>query len=120
MTHQRDVAKDAGEAHLGGVDISHLLDLVKPTRRNNDHWTSDEVRKLVKGVLELGVGRWTRVMSDYFPSTSIRTPTNLKDKWKNLVKACKGQVKPHKATARAIKGLKDQILKIDRESAVDT
>nr|XP_034570370.1 uncharacterized protein LOC117835111 isoform X3 [Setaria viridis] len=57
-------------------------------RKNNDHWTQDEVRLLVNGVSEYGVGKWRDVRTKYF-LTSIRTPVHLKDKWKNLVKACK-------------------------------
>ncbi|CAN6288095.1 unnamed protein product [Urochloa humidicola] len=57
-------------------------------RKNNDHWTQDEVRLLVNGVSQYGVGKWKDVKIQYF-STSIRTPVHLKDKWKNLVKACK-------------------------------
>uniref|UniRef100_A0A8I6Z6Z2 Myb-like domain-containing protein n=2 Tax=Hordeum vulgare subsp. vulgare TaxID=112509 RepID=A0A8I6Z6Z2_HORVV len=56
-------------------------------RKNNEHWTLDEVRKLVKGVKTYGVGRWTMVKSRYF-SSSVRDPSHLKDKWRNLLKAC--------------------------------
>ncbi|OEL31995.1 hypothetical protein BAE44_0006986, partial [Dichanthelium oligosanthes] len=42
---------------------------------------------LVNGVSEYGVGKWKYVKTKYF-LTSIRTPVHLKDKWKNLVKAC--------------------------------
>ncbi|PAN47124.1 hypothetical protein PAHAL_9G235700 [Panicum hallii] len=58
------------------------------TRKNNEHWKEDEVRQLVNGVSEYGVGKWKDVKTKYF-LTSIRTPVHLKDKWKNLVKACK-------------------------------
>ncbi|CAL4916960.1 unnamed protein product [Urochloa decumbens] len=57
-------------------------------RKNNDHWTQDEVKLLVNGVSEFGVGKWKAVKIQYF-TPSIRTPVHLKDKWKNLVKACK-------------------------------
>ncbi|KAF8722957.1 hypothetical protein HU200_022097 [Digitaria exilis] len=79
------------------VHCTHILGLQEPSRsggtkhiarKNNDHWTQDEVRELVNGVSEFGVGKWKNVKIKYF-LTSIRTPVNLKDKWKNLVKACK-------------------------------
>ncbi|KAF8722958.1 hypothetical protein HU200_022098 [Digitaria exilis] len=79
------------------VHCTHILGLQEPStsggtkhiaRKNNDHWTQDEVRELVNGVSEFGVGKWKNVKTKYF-LTSIRTPVNLKDKWKNLVKACK-------------------------------
>ncbi|KAI4971130.1 hypothetical protein ZWY2020_002044 [Hordeum vulgare] len=56
-------------------------------RKNNEHWTHEEVEKLVKGVKTYGVGRWTMVKSHYF-SSSVREPTHLKDKWRNLLRAC--------------------------------
>lgn len=46
-------------------------------RKNNEHWTHEEVEKLVKGVKTYGVGRWTMVKSHYF-SSSVRDPTHLK------------------------------------------
>uniref|UniRef100_A0A0E0ISM0 Uncharacterized protein n=1 Tax=Oryza nivara TaxID=4536 RepID=A0A0E0ISM0_ORYNI len=56
-------------------------------RKNNDHWTIKEVTNLVQGVSKHGVGRWTELKRDFF-STSIRTSVHLKDKWRNLLKAC--------------------------------
>uniref|UniRef100_A0ACD6AJ18 Uncharacterized protein n=1 Tax=Avena sativa TaxID=4498 RepID=A0ACD6AJ18_AVESA len=56
-------------------------------RKNNDHWTNGEVIKLVEGVETYGVGRWTKLKSHYF-SKSVRDPTHLKDKWRNLLRAC--------------------------------
>ncbi|KAF7110279.1 hypothetical protein CFC21_110415 [Triticum aestivum] len=56
-------------------------------RKNNEHWTHEEVKKLVKGVETYGVGRWTVMKSHYF-SSSVRDPTHLKDKWRNLLRAC--------------------------------
>ncbi|KAM0852121.1 hypothetical protein ACQ4PT_051985 [Festuca glaucescens] len=57
-------------------------------RKENEHWDPEEVKLLVDGVSELGVGRWTKLKSKWFPnSNSGRTAVNLKDKWRNLVKA---------------------------------
>ncbi|KAF7110280.1 hypothetical protein CFC21_110416 [Triticum aestivum] len=56
-------------------------------RKNNEHWTHEEVKKLVKGVKAYGVGRWTMVKSRYF-SASVPDPAHLKDKWRNLLRAC--------------------------------
>jgi hypothetical protein len=46
-------------------------------RKNNDHWTEDEVRQLVKGVSFYGVGKWGYVKRKYFQA-SIRTTYHLK------------------------------------------
>ncbi|XP_040383937.1 uncharacterized protein LOC102701027 [Oryza brachyantha] len=56
-------------------------------RKNNAHWTLNEVAKLVKGISKYGVSRWTKLKRDYFPE-SLRTAVHLKDKWRNLLKAC--------------------------------
>ncbi|RLN18215.1 hypothetical protein C2845_PM02G14100 [Panicum miliaceum] len=58
--------------------------------KDNDHWTEDEMIELVDGVSRKGIGRWSKVKGDYF-STSIRTAVHLKDKWRNLVRACKAK-----------------------------
>ncbi|KQJ96893.1 hypothetical protein BRADI_3g27663v3 [Brachypodium distachyon] len=59
-------------------------------RKNNDHWTTEEVIKLVEGVSKYGVGRWTELKKQKF-SSSVRTAVHLKDKWRNLLKACEGR-----------------------------
>ncbi|KAL6640998.1 hypothetical protein ACP70R_019179 [Stipagrostis hirtigluma subsp. patula] len=101
----------------------------KRTRKNNPHWTEDEVKMLVDGVSRFGVGNWTVIRESYFKG-SIRIPENLKaapihsqDKWTGLVRACgekvgsKKEVKAHKATLEIIEraGLKDKILSISRK-----
>ncbi|KAK1670466.1 hypothetical protein QYE76_058625 [Lolium multiflorum] len=53
-------------------------------RKNNEHWTPEEVKVLVDGVSELGVGKWSKLKKRWF-SDSIRTAVNLKDKWRNLL-----------------------------------
>ncbi|KAG2548794.1 hypothetical protein PVAP13_9KG215400 [Panicum virgatum] len=81
------------------------------TRKNNEHWTQYEVQQLVNGVSEYGVGKWKAMKEKYF-LTSIRTPVHLKDKWKNLVKACK------KENGRMLlpldQALLERIMEIDR------
>ena len=59
------------------------------SRKNNDHWTEDEMIELVVGVSKRGIGKWSRVKDDYF-STSVRTATHLKvqyylDYWRQHV-----------------------------------
>ncbi|CAL4925201.1 unnamed protein product [Urochloa decumbens] len=63
-------------------------------RRNNSHWTSKEVKLLVQGVSKFGVGRWSQLKKNYF-KTSVRTAVNLKDKWRNLLRAYKGNVQKY-------------------------
>ncbi|KAJ1254817.1 hypothetical protein BS78_01G222300 [Paspalum vaginatum] len=80
------------------------------SRKNNDHWTQDEVRNLVNGVSLYGVGYWRYVKEEYF-STSIRTTVHLKDKWKNLLEACKK--KNGRMLVPLEPSLVEQILEID-------
>ncbi|TVU30563.1 hypothetical protein EJB05_22193 [Eragrostis curvula] len=94
----------------------------KYTRKNNPHWTADEVDMLVDGLLRYGVGSWTKIKNAYF-DTSIRTPVHLKDKWKNLREACgpevrsKKKVKPQKATQNILQRMKGKIIKIETHTA---
>ncbi|CAL4933828.1 unnamed protein product [Urochloa decumbens] len=64
------------------------------TRRNNSRWTAKEVKLLVQGVSKFGVGRWSQLKKNYF-KTSVRTAVNLKDKWRNLMRAYKDNVQKY-------------------------
>lgn len=67
------------------VEVSHLFSVAntlktggeKCTRRNNEHWTEEEMTKLVNGVSKEGMGKWSIVKKNYF-SASIRTSMHLK------------------------------------------
>ncbi|KAF7111522.1 hypothetical protein CFC21_111528 [Triticum aestivum] len=61
-------------------------------RRNNDHWTSEEVKALVDGISAYGAGQWAKLKNERFP-ISIRMAKHLTNKWRNLVKAFTGNVK---------------------------
>ncbi|KAL7617871.1 uncharacterized protein LOC111915216 [Lactuca sativa] len=50
-------------------------------------WTVTEVKKLIDGVAHFGVGKWTHIKKLLFSSSVHRTPVDLKDKWRNLLKA---------------------------------
>ncbi|CAH9127894.1 unnamed protein product [Cuscuta epithymum] len=56
-------------------------------RKHHRLWTTSEVRKLVEGVSQCGVGKWSQIKRLYFSSSDYRTPVDLKDKWRNLLKA---------------------------------
>jgi hypothetical protein len=50
-------------------------------RENDKHWTPKEVKLLVDGVSELGVGHWTELKDGWFSDSNsgpVRTATNLK------------------------------------------
>ncbi|XP_051152370.1 uncharacterized protein LOC127266234 [Andrographis paniculata] len=56
-------------------------------RKHHRLWTISEVKKLIDGVAQYGVGRWSRIKKLFFSSSAHRTSVDLKDKWRNLLKA---------------------------------
>lgn len=56
-------------------------------RKHHRAWTLVEVIKLVEGVSRCGAGRWSEIKRLSFSSYSYRTSVDLKDKWRNLLKA---------------------------------
>ncbi|KAK9734456.1 hypothetical protein RND81_04G141200 [Saponaria officinalis] len=56
-------------------------------RKHHRAWTLTEVVKLVDGVSRFGPGRWSEIKRLSFSSYSYRTAVDLKDKWRNLLKA---------------------------------
>ncbi|XP_057797125.1 uncharacterized protein LOC131013123 isoform X2 [Salvia miltiorrhiza] len=56
-------------------------------RKHHRPWTLGEVVKLVEGVSKYGAGRWSEIKRLAFASYSYRTSVDLKDKWRNLLRA---------------------------------
>ncbi|KAG2728685.1 hypothetical protein I3760_01G216600 [Carya illinoinensis] len=63
-------------------------------RKHHRAWTLVEVMKLVEGVSKCGAGRWSDIKRLAFASYSYRTSVDLKDKWRNLLKASFAQAPP--------------------------
>ncbi|KAG9441761.1 hypothetical protein H6P81_017615 [Aristolochia fimbriata] len=60
----------------------------KATRRKHHRlWNLSEVMKLIEGVSRFGVGRWTDIKRMLFAASAHRTSVDLKDKWRNLLRA---------------------------------
>ncbi|XP_042499376.1 uncharacterized protein LOC122077491 isoform X2 [Macadamia integrifolia] len=59
----------------------------KPRRKHHRAWTLSEVMKLVEGVSRYGAGRWSKIKRISFASHTYRTSVDLKDKWRNLLRA---------------------------------
>ncbi|CAA6659338.1 unnamed protein product [Spirodela intermedia] len=57
-------------------------------RKHHRAWTLWEVTKLIEGVSKYGAGRWSEIKRLAFPSYTQRTSVDLKDKWRNLLRAC--------------------------------
>ncbi|XP_071716139.1 uncharacterized protein [Rutidosis leptorrhynchoides] len=56
-------------------------------RKHHRPWTLSEVVKLVEGVSRYGAGRWSEIKRISFATCSHRTSVDLKDKWRNLLRA---------------------------------
>ncbi|KAL9235492.1 hypothetical protein vseg_010247 [Gypsophila vaccaria] len=65
-------------------------------RKHHRAWTLSEVLKLVDGVSRFGPGRWSEIKRLSFSSYSYRTAVDLKDKWRNLLKASFSSFPPEK------------------------
>jgi hypothetical protein len=48
-------------------------------------WTKAEERLIEKGVVEFGVGKWSKIQHKYFMDSN-RTQVNLKDKYRTMTK----------------------------------
>jgi hypothetical protein len=53
-------------------------------RRTRNSWNDEEIQKLIVGVSLIGIGKWSSIHSA-LSFDSERTPTDLKDKWRNLI-----------------------------------
>jgi len=65
-------------------------------RKHHRSWTLHEVVKLVEGVSHFGVGRWSDIKKLAFSSSVYRTSVDLKDKWRNLLRASYAQLQTNK------------------------
>lgn len=61
-------------------------------RKHHRPWSLTEVVKLVEGVARYGAGRWSEIKRLAFASYSYRTSVDLKDKWRNLLRASLNQL----------------------------
>lgn len=66
------------------------------TRKHHRAWTLSEVVKLVDGVARYGAGKWSEIRKLSFASYSYRTSVDLKDKWRNLIRATQTQLPAQK------------------------
>ena len=58
------------------------------TRRRKQHnpWSIEETRMLIKGVSICGEGHWADIKRLEFKELASRSPVDLKDKWRNLLR----------------------------------
>ncbi|KAL4589290.1 hypothetical protein LXL04_002196 [Taraxacum kok-saghyz] len=91
-----------GEDSEEGYDSEEDNILTVPTakggmrRKHHRPWTLSEVVKLVEGVSRYGAGRWSEIKRIAFSTCSHRTAVDLKDKWRNLLRASFAQLPAEK------------------------
>ncbi|CAK9877210.1 unnamed protein product [Sphagnum jensenii] len=69
-------------------------------RKHHRPWTLHEVMTLVEGVAHCGGGKWADIKKLAFSSIGYRTAVDLKDKWRNLLRASRAQLYPPKQGER--------------------
>lgn len=62
------------------TDCEVRTNVQKGKRRRKHHlpWTQPEVMKLIEGIAQLGVGRWSKIKKLLFSSSKHRTSVDLK------------------------------------------
>ncbi|KAF5787962.1 putative transcription factor MYB-HB-like family [Helianthus annuus] len=106
-----DIDTNSDEGHLDSyadVDSDENI-LTVPTakggmrRKHHRPWTLSEVVKLVEGVSRHGAGRWSEIKRIAFATCSHRTSVDLKDKWRNLLRASFAQLPADKGVQNSKK-----------------
>ncbi|CAG7880680.1 unnamed protein product [Brassica rapa] len=70
------------------ISVTTIKSKIRTDRRKHHRmWTIDEVVKLLDGISHFGLGKWTDIKNLFFHSSSHRTPVDIRDKWRNLLKA---------------------------------
>ncbi|KAD0988264.1 hypothetical protein E3N88_43464 [Mikania micrantha] len=107
ISKKEEKALRGAKSHYRGFDVSKIANRVENylseseddsemmmksmtsgnQRKLHRVWTVSEVKKLIDGVAHFGVGKWTHIKKLLFSSSVHRTPVDLKDKWRNLLKA---------------------------------
>ncbi|XP_042476070.1 uncharacterized protein LOC122057831 isoform X2 [Macadamia integrifolia] len=106
VPHRNSVTETAAESQDDiSDDCVPTIKTVKRGMRRKHHrlWTLSEVIKLIDGVSRYGVGRWTEIKRLLFSSSAYRTSVDLKDKWRNLLRASCAQLQ----SKREVEGRKN-------------
>ncbi|OWM68910.1 uncharacterized protein LOC116210005 isoform X1 [Punica granatum] len=98
------------QENISKTDREARTNVQKGKRRRKHHmpWTQSEVLKLIEGISHLGVGRWSKIKKLLFASSKHRTSVDLKDKWRNLVKASCTQLRKKRKGVQGRKQLTHQ------------
>uniref|UniRef100_A0A7N0T2I9 Uncharacterized protein n=1 Tax=Kalanchoe fedtschenkoi TaxID=63787 RepID=A0A7N0T2I9_KALFE len=88
--HGQEMESKSTEGASGTFDgvpvaVPHLTG--EMSRKHHRAWTLSEVMKLVEGVSRYGAGKWSEIKRYSFTSYPHRSSVDLKDKWRNLLRA---------------------------------
>lgn len=61
-------------------------DVINKRRKQHKPWSIEETKALVRGVEICGGGKWADIKRLGFREISSRSPVDLKDKWRNLLR----------------------------------
>lgn len=86
-------------------------------RKHQRMWTLSEVTTLVDGISEYGVGRWTDIKRVLFSNSAYRTPIDLRDKWRNLLRASCGKKMKKEVEQKEMRALPKSLVRRVRELA---
>ncbi|PQQ21119.1 uncharacterized protein Pyn_21030 [Prunus yedoensis var. nudiflora] len=86
-------------------------------RKHQRMWTLSEVTTLVDGISEYGVGRWTDIKRVLFSTSAYRTPIDLRDKWRNLLRASCGKKMKKEVEQKEMRALPKSLVRRVRELA---
>lgn len=73
-------------APSGSNSVKRTWKKTSYSKKRNKLWSVSEVEKLVDGISRFGVGKWTAIKRTFF-ATSRRTCLDIRDKWRNLLRA---------------------------------
>eukprot|EP00250_Pteridium_aquilinum_P017011 c23411_g3_i1 orf=244-2328(-) len=86
--HEAEPVSNLPELNSPEGDTDALVNAKARIQKKHHHpWTLREVVKLLEGVTHCGVGKWADIKKYSFSSSVNRSSTDLKDKWRNLVRA---------------------------------
>ncbi|CAD7701881.1 unnamed protein product [Ostreobium quekettii] len=75
-----------GRRNSWASGASGALEAINKRRKQHNPWSLEETKTLVKGVEICGGGKWADIKRLGFQEIGSRSPVDLKDKWRNLLR----------------------------------
>ncbi|XP_068340880.1 uncharacterized protein [Pyrus communis] len=97
--------------------VSRKRSTKQDRRKHQRMWTPSEVTTLVDGISQYGVGRWTDIKRLLFASSPYRTPLDLRDKWRNILRRSCGKELKNEVEQKEMRALPKSLVPRVRELA---